>query len=402
MDNIMDPELTSEVVKLLGQELKTRPTSVSPFMGSPFNVLTHESAQALTSENDALKADNVALQERIVRLQSELSQSMFPTREEFTMLVAENQDLIREKEEASRNQEKLRILHEKYQRMKTRVHEYNEAQLLTLPQIMNELRDTLSNCTQELEQTRKTVVTEIDFRDFLNNTPYEPVEGQLGLSSIPLHDGGVHAKLREVEVPHQIDKGLYRLGFNEVIWSPSGIAFGLVIKPAFQYNPKRRGGSWTKVEDGFGEQMDICYLSGKSFKTSRYLGTYERVPEQGIMTITPETLQYLDHEKLVYASRRTTLHQELVPPSQTDMIKNMYKQGVIKLQCFGIRCVAINQTLVQKLQDMNAFSASSDLPVRAIIPTPGDSNRDTRKRKRDSNSTVQSRRKKKKGPPSKA
>lgn len=76
-----------------------------------------------------------------------------------------------------------------------------------------------------------------------------------------------------------------------MIWSPSGIALGLVIKPTFQYNPKTHGGAWTKFVDDFktDKVMDVCHLSSQG---ARYLGTYERVG--GTMVIAPETLKYLD------------------------------------------------------------------------------------------------------------
>lgn len=183
--------------------------------------------------------------------------------------------------------------------------------------------------------------------------------------------------------------GPYFINHNEVIWSPSGIALGLVIEPTFQYNPKTQGGTWTKVEDDFeiGKHMDVCCLSGK---TARYLGTYERI-EQGTMVISPETLKDLDPnvcvywnrvalgltylQKLNFVSKRTTLSPELTPPSQTQMITNMYKQGVIKLQCFWIRRIAFNKTFAEKLQEFTS--------------------EDVGKRKRDPKSTVHSNRSKK-------
>lgn len=93
-------------------------------------------------------------------------------------------------------------------------------------------------------------------------------------------------------------EGLYFINCNEVIWSPFGIALGLVVKPTFQYNPKFHGGVWTKLEDTFdvGKQVDLCCSSGKSNNRSRYLGTYERVAELGTMIIASETLKYLDRD----------------------------------------------------------------------------------------------------------
>lgn len=94
--------------------------------------------------------------------------------------------------------------------------------------------------------------------------------------------------------------------------------------------------------------MDVILLGNKN----RYLGTYERVGDQGTMAIAPETLKFLNHkvrvywngvtqtptylQTLEYVSQRTTLFPDLMPPSHTLMIQNMYKHGVIKLQCFVI------------------------------------------------------------------
>lgn len=96
MDNTMEPELASEMVKLLARELKAvraqlheaervsrfcsfpglkltialfQRTSITPCTGDPSNRMTHERAQALIAENDTLKAGNAALQEKLAGLQ---------------------------------------------------------------------------------------------------------------------------------------------------------------------------------------------------------------------------------------------------------------------------------------------------------------------------------------------
>ncbi|KAG8219935.1 hypothetical protein J3R82DRAFT_934 [Butyriboletus roseoflavus] len=436
MDNIMDPETASETVKLFAQELKAvraqlreaeRRTTTTPCTGGPSNGIIHERAQALITENDSLKADNAALQERIARLQDELTQvssmkseedlsnplqygePMSHTRGEIARLLAENEDLIREKENASRNHEKLSILEVKYRRTKAKVHEYNE--------VMNELRVALSNCIQELDQSKNAVVSEIDLRDSLKDIPYEPVEGQLELSSIQSYPRARHTKLSKDAM--DTCKGPYFLNYNEVIWSPSGIALGLVVKPTFQYNPKIHGGTWTKLKNTFdvGKQMDVCYLSGKSCKASRYLGAYERVGDPGTMTVAPETLKYLDREvhvygngvaqrltylqKLEYLSKCTTLFPDVMPPSQMRMIKNMYKQGVIKLQCFVIRCVAFNQTVAGKLGERPTSFVRRNSPDNIVVdPTSVSTSGGVRKRKRDPGATVHSTKNKKRYGPS--
>jgi hypothetical protein len=96
--------------------------------------------------------------------------------------------------------------------------------------------------------------------------------------------------------PNYIDsQGPYFMSSNEVIWSLSGIALGLVIKPTFQYNPKSGGGTWTKLNDDFGvgKQMDICYLVGNAW---HYIGTYERIGDSHATMIAPETLRHLDRK----------------------------------------------------------------------------------------------------------
>lgn len=140
-----------------------------------------ERAQELVSENDTLKADNAALQERVTRLQDELtrvssikSEEDLPSSLQYAEVVAptaacrpRTTDMpffsrrltsgknspdcllktkisstkrwwcvflhvykftrLRAQEGASRNQEKLSILQEKYRRSKAKCHEYNEA-----------------------------------------------------------------------------------------------------------------------------------------------------------------------------------------------------------------------------------------------------------------------------------
>lgn len=166
-----------------------------------------------------------------------------------------------------------------------------------------------------------------------------------------------------------------------MIWSSSGIALGLVVKPIFQYNPKTNGVAWTKREDDFlvGKQLAVCYHSGGKVQ---YLGTYERVESQGTMVMAADTLKNLDNTKMDHASRCTTLFPDFVPPSHMKMIKNMYKQGVIKFHCFGIRCIAYNQTIAERLRDASATS---------VVVPPSNS----RKRKRGPTSTAHSNKNKK-------
>ncbi|KIK94872.1 hypothetical protein PAXRUDRAFT_421329 [Paxillus rubicundulus Ve08.2h10] len=237
-------------------------------------------------------------------------------------------------------QEQLSTLRAKRKRSKVAKVGYIE--------VLNELRVELSKCTQELEHSRRVSPSDIDFRSFFEETPYELVEEQSELASIRPYSRVLHAKFHKNLLG--VCQGPYLMNSNEVIWSPSGIALGLVIKPTFQYNPKSNGGTWVKLKNDFdvGKQMDICYLVGKEW---HYIGTYERIGDSNVTTMATETLRHLDPKKVEYASERTTLFQDLVPPSQSRMIENMYTKGVIKLQCFGIRCIGFNQVFCQKLLD---------------------------------------------------
>ena len=155
--------------------------------------------------------------------------------------------------------------------------------------------------------------------------------------------------------------------------------------------------------------MDVCCSSGKSSKTFRYLGTYERVGDQDAMITASESLNSLDREvnvhwnrvtqrlrylqKLNHASKCTTLYPDLVSPSQARMVNNMYKQGVIKLQCFVIRCVAVNETFTEKLRDKYASSVQRNL-------SDHNASGDVRKRKQEHKSTVHSTKSRKRYEPS--
>ncbi|KAF9229470.1 hypothetical protein BS17DRAFT_771509 [Gyrodon lividus] len=401
MDNSMDPELASEMVKLLAQELKVvraqlreaeRRTSSPSIVDS--TRLTNERARALITENESLKADNAALQANVSRLQDDLAQwppvkaepgashalqyeqSMRRMKEELVTVLAEKEELICEKEKASGVQEQLSKLREKYKRSKAERRENAE--------VLNELRVELLDSAQQLEQSRKAALSEIDFRTFLKELPYKPVEGQPELPLIRPYSRDFHAKFHKNLVG--MCEGPYYMNSNEVIWSASGIAFGLVIKPMFQYNPKSNGGTWMKLNNEFdvGQRMDICYLTGKAW---HYIGTYERIGDCGAMTIAPATLQHLVPGKVEYASKRTTLFPDLVPPSQTRMIENMYTKGVIKLQCFGIRCVGFNQAFSKELLDMFAPSPPEKRKSNTGIPISLDANREVPKAKRKMGST---------------
>ncbi|KAF8844070.1 hypothetical protein BDN67DRAFT_963566 [Paxillus ammoniavirescens] len=399
MDNAMDPELASEMVKLLAQELKvvraqlreTERGAVSSPSVAESTGLTRERAQALITENESLKADNAALRANVFRLQdepqwppikeeedvsqaSQYEESMRRMREELAEELAEKEELLRQKEKGSRVQQQLSTLQAKHKLLK--------AEKVECIEVMNELRVELLNCTQELEHFRKVSPSDIDFRSFFEEMPYKPVEEQSELASIQPYSRNVQAKIPKDLL--SMCQGPYFMNSNEVIWSLSGIALGLVIKPTVQYNPRSGGGTWTKLNDDFGvgKQMDICYLVGNAW---HYIGTYERIGDSNATTIAPETLRHLDRKKVEHVSKQTTLFQDLVPPSQTRMIENMYTNGVIKLQCIGIRCVGFNQAFSQGLLDSFAPRA----------PEKQKSNKGKPRAKRKASSTSDSTRSKK-------
>ncbi|KIJ68278.1 hypothetical protein HYDPIDRAFT_106450 [Hydnomerulius pinastri MD-312] len=361
----MDPELASEMVKLLGQELKVvrgqlreaeRRNFSSPAAADSTG-LTREQARALISENESLKTENSALHANISRLQDELTEvhpikaeegatdakqyeeSMHQMREELAQALAERDFLAQEKGVAADLREQLSTLREKYKRSKAEKNECLE--------VMDELRTELLKCTEELEKahkSRKSSALEMDFMTYFENTPYEPVADQPTADALQPFSRKLHGP-----VPKPLTllcAGPYLMNSHEVVWSPSGFAQGLVIKPSYQYNPKAQDGTWIKLSTRFeaDQQMDVCFLESMAW---HYIGTYERVGE--IITLPPESLEQLGPGKLEYAAKRTTLFQDLVPPSQTRMVEKMYTKGVLRLECFGIRCIGFNTTFSGEL-----------------------------------------------------
>ncbi|KAF9240931.1 hypothetical protein BU15DRAFT_61245 [Melanogaster broomeanus] len=367
MDNAMDPELASEMVKLLAQELKVVRTQLREaerrIFSSPSVVdstgLTRERVQGLIAENESLKADNAALQANVSRLQDELAQtppikaeedssyalqyeeSMHRMREELAGVLAENEELINEKVKRQGYKNSCQPVREKYKRSKAEKGECQE--------VVEELRVELLKCTQELEQlSRKAAVTDIDFRTFFEDALYSPVEEQPELESIQPYTRNV---MRQ-DFPR----------ISSSMWRSYGLPAGsyqvLSSSQLFQYNPKNNGGTWTKLNDTISMLVNgwtICYLVDKAW---HYLGTYERTGD--CMTIGNRNFTAPGSKKLQYASQRTTLFQDLVPPSQTRMVENMYTTGVIKLQCFGIRCVGFDQDFSEELLELSFPTEQAD------------------------------------------
>lgn len=89
------------------------------------------------------------------------------------------------------------------------------------------------------------------------------------------------------------------LDSREVVWSPVGIALGLVIKIPFQYNPKTNEGTWTNTPDFFQENQpsEVHFRVGKAW---HYLGTYERL--EGMIVLSPQLLEQVYPEVCVWFS----------------------------------------------------------------------------------------------------
>ncbi|KAH0838436.1 hypothetical protein J3R83DRAFT_6747 [Lanmaoa asiatica] len=163
----------------------------------------------------------------------------------------------------------------------------------------------------------------------------------------------------------------YFIDCHEVIWSPSGIALGPVVKPIFQYNPKNC--AWIKLEDNFdvGKQMDVCCSSGQ---TSRYPGTYEWVRDQGTTIIAPETLEYPDRKADVPAETELCFKLHDFPDADD------HEQGSSNFSALGFDAL---HSARLSAKNFETCSIQRNLPRSTVTPTSAITSGKARKRKRD-------------------
>jgi cell division protein FtsB len=390
MDNIMDPELATEMVKLLGQELKVvrsqlreaeqrtgTPTSDAISIGPQV-----QREEALQAEILTLKVENASLRKEITRLQdqstsvplkmegdhsdlaAQYSASMDAIQKELADAIREKNTATLDKEKADEQLAELTSVREKYRKLKASKRECQE--------VIDELRGQLELYIEEREhRASEAKVLKSDPPTFFRNIEYPTVGDQPNSNEIPIYSPIFSMGIPRTAKTHCRCDGTLRLERDVVMFARAGIAIGLIVRPTHQYNPQKNNGAWSRVRQDIelGQKKDLCYHDGHGWK---YLGTYERTGES--FFLSAEHTKKLSSPRIEAMARDTVLFKDLVPPSQMRMVERMYWDGVLQIEMFGIRRVTYDREFAKQL-----FEKRKDLPknVKDVTFT-------NNKRKRDS------------------
>ncbi|KAH7921238.1 hypothetical protein BV22DRAFT_1132463 [Leucogyrophana mollusca] len=389
MENL-DSDVSADIVRLLGQELKLVRAQLREAQlrnntpateASSYEDTCRERLRMLIDDVAVLKRENEDLRATVFQLESERSGFVKPedmdgsvalryeasleqSRKELSKALAEKADA---ETSLSELQENLQAVQEEYQQMKASKRECQQVADEHCKRVMD-LADELETLKRE---QASLACTDTDPESFFSSTTYVAVEGQPDLDTSDPYIKSPFFKLPE----HAISlcaEGVLHYNSKQLMWSPSGVALGLVVTHPFQFNPKVGSGQWTKWR---AEIMDIGVKKEVFCLNTRgwfYMGTYERA--SSCLTMPVDKLKDLD-PKARYIFKRTVLNQDFIPPSQTRMVENMYTQGVLKVELFGIRCVGFNQALNAEL--IRAGNEKRSKPPRTLqgipILTPEDS-----------------------------
>ncbi|KAG2129924.1 hypothetical protein DEU56DRAFT_914947 [Suillus clintonianus] len=373
MDNVMDPELAAEMVKLLGQELKVVRSQLreaeqrtgTPASDAMSTGLQSQREEALRAEIFALKAENSSLRANISSLQDQTTNVSVKMEGDHSGLVAqysasmdaiqkELADAIRDKNLATLDKEKadeqlqeLSSVREKYRKLKASKRECQE--------VIDELRSQLELCIEEREKSASEgKVLKSDPASFFRNTEYPDVGDQPNSSDIPVYSPTLSMGIPRTARSHCRCDGTLRLEKDVFMFARAGIALGLIFRPMYQYNPQKNNGAWGRLRPDIepGQKKDLCYYDGHGWK---YLGTYERTGESFLLS--PDHTKKLSFPRVEALAKETVLFRDLVSPSQMRMVEKMFWEGLLQVEMFGIRRVAYDQEFARQL-----FERRKDLP----------------------------------------
>ncbi|KAG2146581.1 uncharacterized protein EDB93DRAFT_1250862 [Suillus bovinus] len=372
MDNVMDPELAAEMVKLLGQELKAvrnqlREAEQARTPASDVNSAGPQLQRedALRLEIATLKVENTSLREELSRLQdqttnvpvkiegdpcnlvAQYSASMDAIQKELADAISEKNAATLDKEKADEQLAELTSVREKYRKLKASKRECQE--------VIDELRGQLELCLEEREHwAAEGKALKSDPPTFFRNTEYPTAGDQPNSNEIPVYSPIFSMGIPRTARTHCRCDGTLRLERDVVMFARAGIALGLIVRPTHQYNPQKNNGAWFRVRPDIelGQKKDLCYHDGHGWK---YLGTYERTGESFLLSA--EHTKKLSSPRMEAMAKDTVLFRDLIPPSQMRMVEKMYWDGVLQIEMFGIRRVAYDQEFAKQL-----FERRKDLP----------------------------------------
>ncbi|GBE86174.1 hypothetical protein SCP_0900510 [Sparassis crispa] len=408
-----DPELASELVKLLNKELQaTRAKLEASEQARVRSLSVHTEGATPAAENyrrrahDAeaqvavLSHDNEILQEEVSRLREaavplftvsedmkddvdmkSCLQGICPAVEEVHRLKSQMEDSSEANAESiAQLRERVIKLKEKYEQSKAEkleLHDAREAADAVVVQLTEErdvaftaLHDAQRKVRRLEEQIQKkneewdNVDIADDTReavtcfDYMADLP--PIEDQTNISRDSL--GLKHVKKNLQGCLTKEIKALCAeepLVVNELfMWASKESQHAIVLSPAFEYHAGVGNKLWVKTTDHeclLGQTREVFFHDQLTSRWN-YAGTFKCL---NLFTLI--TKEYKQLSKFVKSAvmRRTLRTPHLIPPIVKKLIADLYDKGVAKVECTGLQCIGFNHDLYDSLKALKPQSYST-------------------------------------------
>ncbi|OCH96510.1 hypothetical protein OBBRIDRAFT_7416 [Obba rivulosa] len=334
-----DPELAQELVQLLGNELKSLRQQLKESQAKNSREASQVSRDA---EKEVLKEEILLLRQELGAMHLRLDAALAgqDSKSHTDNLIAYDEVCVqlsgvliaKEKQEREHAEAMTRIEEQMNlyrQKSKTRKAERD---------ILAKSFDELSSKLEEVAAERDSAQSESKELRVVSERALFNIESFLSMSapnSFPLACDIINQSFKQI--PHinkikdvcGIDSFLTTKA-DEVIWPDTATDRCIIVTPMYRWNPDLSGsGAWEPVlraQSLHADPLrvhDLVHFNGK-----RAFGT----------NIVQSVLS------------RTTLKHDMVPPMIKRMTRRMYSDGILKVECFGMRCVGFNQALFDALQ----------------------------------------------------
>ncbi|KAF9499806.1 hypothetical protein BDN71DRAFT_1502700 [Pleurotus eryngii] len=377
MDFQADPELMTEMIKLLGQELKSvkaqlaEPGRAKRMVHAPRSSATSATndlaVETMRAENEKLKDEIAALRESQVPREVKMEDATNPDLEPDIASIATWQDTVEDLTtqlgqalNAQQTQEKVNHgLGVRLVDAKTKQQESTTA-LESLQQEYNTLLEKYRNMKQSnrslrkastflleklenMERERDVLVQRIAFDPiaWVGESNLDPIPDQPDYSSLPTYP--------EIISPNSsAGHDFFWLDDHCVVKPAEGVPRRLLIcLPSHIYNPgpkaKRRG--WSPYPTGWrlGEVKSV--FQKVSEPGWLHLGRYRC---DHIVPLEPSTVDYLISDADMCRIRKQTLPDPYyVSLFHQDMIADMFFSRVLGISCIALQCVGYEPVLTQ-------------------------------------------------------
>ncbi|KAH7908917.1 hypothetical protein BJ138DRAFT_300618 [Hygrophoropsis aurantiaca] len=304
------------------------------------------------------------------RATSELQDEIATIRLKYKNLRTEKKECQEVIEELS-NQ--LRAYTENEEKLKAEKKEYQE--------IIEELSNQLRAYTEKEEKLQAKTWEEYLPTTLLHDIDHGPIPAQPKLTASIPFSSTERLQINELALSTCTSDGIFECNNHQVQWSRDRIALGVIVRPAFQYNPEEPKRIWQKVLSfiEMGQTKDMMYWNSSGW---HYMGTYECItPTYPISMDKLKSLKCLDESNNIL--NHIVPRTDSLSPIQKGILLELYDAGILMFEFFGLKCVGYNEKLRDAL--VNSPPAQKQ-PVGKDQPRIHTSTYPKRKRSREHNS----------------